>query len=161
MPKNDNNPKRPRKRAEAPKAAEKQMSENMAASSEQMDRDPKRRRQELQRNMQRSIVTEPLLSEVLQNKKSRHDVIISLNEFYEGGMRKATEIVAEMAREWKTPYTTVSHYVFACLTGERILELAELTHAQVERATREKRSVRTAPTIYRIWKDNDVHMTLT
>jgi serine protease AprX len=124
--------------------------------------DERQRTEDIRRNMQRSVVTEPLLSKVQKKPAGRYEVIIALNEFYRGGMDEALAIVARYASLWKVPYNTVSHYVFACLSGAQILELAGLTQQQVRDAAAEKPTVspRTASTIYRIWEDNDVHMTL-
>ena len=128
-----------------------------------MDQDAGRRREDLQLNMLRSVVTEPLLTNVRAKPDGRFEVIISLNEFYWEGMGAASQIVADMARQWKVPYTTLSHYVFACLSGTQILELARLTQQQIQEGPNRKPPVdgRFAPTIYRIWEDNDVHMFLT
>jgi subtilisin family serine protease len=140
-----------------------ELQQNMAEGSKKIEADAGKRREELQMNMLRSVVTEPLLSRVRTKPEGRFEIIISLNEFYRGGMAEASAIVAKVATDWKVRYTTVSHYVFACLSGKQVLELARLTQLQVEEgaALTPPADGRSAPTIYRIWEDNDVHMALT
>ena len=33
--------------------------------------------------------------------------------------------VERRAKEWNIPYTTTSHYVFGCVTGQQVLDLAD------------------------------------
>ncbi|MBA2303887.1 MAG: S8 family serine peptidase, partial [Acidobacteria bacterium] len=128
----------------------------------QATRDDERlRRDDLRTNMLRSVLTEPLLSKVQNNRSESFDVIISLNEFYKGGIDAALKIVAARADDWKVPFAVVSNYVFACLSGARLLQLADETHQQLETAIEGGENVRGAAVIYRIWEDNDVHLSLT
>jgi subtilisin family serine protease len=105
--------------------------------------------------MMRSIVTEPLLSRVQQNIEGKYDVIIALNELFAGGIKAALEYVEKRAKEWKVNYATVSHYCFACLTGEQIITLATEARQLIEG------DGRNASVIYRIWEDNEISVTLT
>ncbi len=114
------------------------------------------RREELRRDMMRSIVTEPLLTQVKKSPKTRkYEVIIALNELYEGGIGEAYQKVEQRAKEWDVKYAMVSHYCFACLTGKQILTLAEEAHDLIEEHGR-RWSV-----VYRIWEDNDISVSLT
>jgi serine protease AprX len=137
--------------------------EDMAEGSRKVEQDEGRRREELQFNMLRSVVTEPLLSQVQTKPDGRYEVIIALNEFYRGGMAAANGIVADLAKQWGVRYTTLSHYVFACLSGKQILELARLTQDQIQEGSSAKPPIdsRVAATIYRVWEDNDIHLSLT
>ncbi len=121
-----------------------------AAAQGQVDQ-----RKELLINMQRSVVTEPLLSQVREAPDSRFDVIIALNELYAGGMDAAHAEVARQAELWKVRYGQVSGYYFACLTGHQILQLAE----DARRRTQEHG--KGGSIVYRIWEDSDVSITLT
>jgi len=115
-------------------------------------------RQELRRNMLRSIVTEPLLSRIRDNPEGMFDVIISLNEFYKDGMAEALRIVRQRAHDWGIPdreWSSVSHYVFGRLSAERILELARESQ-ELNMANRRQDAV-----VYRIWEDSDLEVTLT
>jgi hypothetical protein len=126
-----------------------------------------KRRKDVQANMLRSIITEPLLGRVQKNPTKQYDVIISLNELYSGGMDEAIKQVRDLADKWNRPYATVSHYVFTCLPGDRILELAAMTQNQMRLASEaaaqrgERIDGRREATIYRIWQDQDIHMSLT
>jgi subtilisin family serine protease len=135
--------------------------QSLADEAKQIAGDEGERRKELRFNMLRSVVTEPLLSKVHEKRTGCYEIIIALNEFYTGGIGAALAVVEMIAKDWKVKYTTVSHYVFACLSGEQILWLADQTHQQIEAAIANKQDPRAAPTIYRIWDDNEVHLTLT
>jgi len=123
--------------------------------------DERLRREDLRFNMLRSVLTEPLLSKVQEDPNRAFDVIISLNELYKEGLAAGLEIVEQRANEWKVRYARVSNYVFACLTGQQLLQLAAETQQQIEEAIKQSQDPRTAPVIYRIWDDNDVHVSLT
>lgn len=126
-----------------------------AASGEVASQGQIDQRKELLINMQRSVVTEPLLSQVQQAPDKRYDVIIALNELYHGGMHGAHAEVEKQAKLWKVNYGQVSGYYFACLTGHQILELAD----DARRRTREQG--KSGSIVYRIWEDSDVSITLT
>jgi serine protease AprX len=118
------------------------------------------RRDDMRLNMMRSIVTEPLLSRVqsaIRESRSQDtfEVIISLNEIFSGGITAALEYVENRAKEWKVKYTTSSHYVFACLTADQILKLAD------ESRDLEQRYGPIGTVVYRIWEDNDINVLLT
>jgi subtilisin family serine protease len=119
------------------------------------------RLEDLRFNMLRSVLTEPLLSKVQEAPTRPFDVIISLNELYVGGVGAALAIVEERAKDWKVRYALVSNYVFACLTGVQLLQLASETQQQIDDAITRGDDARSAPTIYRVWDDNDVHVSLT
>ena len=130
--------------------------ESAAATEDKQDAERKLMRME----MMRSLVTEPLLSQVQlaikeDRANDRYDVIISLNEMFTGGVPAAMKLVRMRADEWGVPYTVSSHYVFGRLTAIQIQELAE----EARNLTREhgpKGSV-----VYRIWEDNDINVSLT
>jgi hypothetical protein len=124
--------------------------EGVAAERRQIDQ-----RRDMRLNMMRSIVTEPLLSQVRQHPAAKFDVIIAVNELFEGGIERALAEVKRRATAWKIRYETISHYCFACLTGEQVLELAEEARNLI------KKHGRRASVIYRIWEDSDVSATLT
>jgi hypothetical protein len=132
-----------------------------AAASPRLSEKPEKkqsepaRRDELRLNMMRSIVTEPLLSKVQKKKRGKFDVIIALNELYAGGIEEALQLVQQRAEEWKVKYATVSHYCFACLTGEQILDLARETREVIEKEGQR------GTVIYRIWEDNEISVSLT
>ena len=123
--------------------------------------DERLRREDLRFNMLRSVLTEPLLSKVQEEPGGRFDVIISLNELFKDGLAAALKVVEDRATAWKVRYARVSNYVFACLSGEQLLQLAAETQQQVQGAIDAREDPRSAPVIYRIWDDNDVHLSLT
>lgn len=135
--------------------------EEVVRQADEMKHATARRRKDLRGNMLRSVVTEPLLSRVQTSPTSHHDVIIALNELYRDGLLAALQIVREKAKDWQVPFSNVSHYVFACLTGEQILTLARWTQEQLDTAARDGHEVRAANTIHRIWEDTDIHASLT
>jgi serine protease AprX len=112
-------------------------------------------RQELRRNMLRSIITEPLLTHITERPNDTFDVIISLNEFFQGGMEGALKAVEARADEWGLQYASVSNYVFGRLSAERIRLLA-LESQELNAANRRDEAV-----VYRIWEDSDINVTLT
>jgi len=113
------------------------------------------RHDQIRDNMLRSVVTEPLL-EAVQNATpdQQFDVIIALNEFYDGGMPAALDLVKRRADELRVPYTVSSHYVFACLTAEQIKALA----AEARELVRTRGPGATV--IWRIWEDTETSVTL-
>ncbi len=113
------------------------------------------RRDKMHMDMMRSVVTEPLLSKVQANPQGRFDVIIALNELFEGGIEKALQFVEERAKEWGVRYRTVSHYCFACLSGEQILALADEVRKLIQEHDRR------GTVVYRIWEDTEIAVTLT
>jgi serine protease AprX len=110
---------------------------------------------EMRLDMMRTVITEPLLSQVRLNPTGKFDVIIVLNELFSGGMARALALIKERADAWQARYATVSHYCFACLTGEQILELAREARELTEKQGRG------GSVIYRIWEDSDINITLT
>lgn len=107
-------------------------------------------RERLRLNMMRSIVTEPLLSTVQERPGESFDVIIELNELFEGGL----DLARERAEKWKVPLTFTASYCFSRLTGHQILALAQ--EARELMASGKGKSP-----LYRIWEDSDVCTTLT
>ncbi len=105
--------------------------------------------------MMRSIVTEPLLSRVTNDPTQKFDVIISLNEKFKDGMAAALADVEGRAKALGVRYSTLSNYVFACLTGNQILDLAK----EARKLVKEKGP--TATVVYRIWEDTEISVTLT
>lgn len=110
---------------------------------------------ELRLNMLRSVVTEPLLSQVRQDRSQSFDVIISINELFQGGMGQALQEIEKRAQDWGVSYTTTPHYCFACLSGKQILALADETRQLT------KDYGKTGPVVYKIWEDTDISVSLT
>ena len=109
--------------------------------------------------MMRSIITEPLLSDVnaaIANGQpdAQFDVIVVLNELYWKGMEAAEKEIAQLSADWKVPYKTTSHYCFARLTAKLILDLANFT-------IRQQTEHPNGNLVHRIWEDSDVKVTLT
>jgi subtilisin family serine protease len=116
----------------------------------------KEAQKDLRRNMLRSIVTEPLLSRINENPNRLFDVIIALNELYQGGLAGALQKAQERAAEWGVKkYSSVSNYLFARLTADQIRKLAVETQ-ELNAANRRNEAV-----VYRIWEDSDIGVTLT
>ena len=107
-------------------------------------------------DMTRSIVTEPLLSKVKAAKPdASFDVIISLNELFSGGVDAAMKYVVQRAADWKVKFYELAPYLFACLTAQQILALA-----QEARDLTAKHGLR-GSVVYRIWEDQEISTTLT
>src|SRR5947209_4417860 len=86
-----------------------QLREVNAQEGVQAERGQVRQRQEIRLDMMRSIVTEPLLSEVTTaikegNPTKRFDVIISINELFQGGLEAAMGYVKQRAKDWGVQY---------------------------------------------------------
>ena len=132
----------------------------VVANADISAQEPRARRDDMRMNMMRSVVTEPLLSRVQSALKEGRssdmfEVIISLNETFSGGAQAAQNYVKQRAEEWGVKYSTSSHYLFACLTAEQILQLAKEVRALI-RKHGPKGTV-----VYRIWEDNDINVSLT
>lgn len=111
--------------------------------------------------MTRSIITEPLLSQVMdaarapETMKRKFDVIISINEFFSGGVDNAMKYVVERGQEWNVKWYPLTPYIFACLTAEQLLKLAE------EARKLSDQYGKAGSVVYRIWEDQEVSTTLT
>ena len=112
-------------------------------------------REDLRRNMLRSIITEPLLSKIQMDPTGTFDVIISLNELFGGGLAAALVLVKERADLWHVSFTEVSGYVFGRLQAPQIQQLA------VESQQLNSENRRNEAVVYRIWEDSDITVTLT
>ena len=56
----------------------------------------------------------------------KFDVIISINELFSGGVDGAMRYVMQRARDWGVSnWYQLAPYIFACLTAEQLLRLAE------------------------------------
>jgi serine protease AprX len=108
-------------------------------------------------NMMRSIIMEPLASQIASPEVSdqKIDVIVWLNESFEGGLHAATENVRAQIAALDPAVVTSSQYCFARLTAAQILSLAAETRALI------RESGRKAAPVFQIWSDNDVFTTLT
>ena len=104
--------------------------------------------------MLRSTVTEPLLSRINANPDGVFDVIIALNELYQGGLDGALAEAEKRAKAWNVKYSSVSNYLFARLTAEQIRILA------VETQDLNSANKRNEAVVYRIWEDSDIGVTL-
>ncbi len=134
--------------------------EAMAQEGRKADDHQIEQSQQMRLDMMRSIVTEPLLSKVSKatlggDPIHKFDVIIALNEFFQSGIERALEWVEKRAHEWGVRSATVSHYVFACLTAQQILDLAD------EARQLTALNGRGGSVVYRIWEDTDISTTLT
>jgi subtilisin family serine protease len=139
-----------------PPKVQEEHRETVIQGAEQRTREQQTRQDEIRMNMMRSVVTEPLLSKIqAASPQEKFEVIVSLNELFKGGIAAALEAVKKRAEDWKVQYATSSHYVFACLTKEQILLLAE----EVRLLTKEHGPQ--ASVIHRIWEDNDISISLT
>jgi len=122
---------------------------------------PAEKREGIRVDMMRTVVTEPLLSKVNsainvdKNPSANFDVIISLNEVFPGGVEGAMRWVVQRAKEWKVNYYELVPYLFACLTAQQIVALAD------EARDLTKKYGRTGSVVYRIWEDQAVATTLT
>ena len=112
-------------------------------------------REDLRRNMLRSIITEPLLSKIQMDPTGTFDVIISLNELFGGGLAAALVLVKERAELWDVSFTEVSGYIFGRLQAPQIQQLA------VESQQLNSENRRNDAVVYRIWEDSDIAVTLT
>lgn len=112
-------------------------------------------REDLRRNMLRSIITEPLLSKIQMDPTGTFDVIISLNELFGGGLAAALVLVKERAELWDVSFTEVSGYIFGRLQAPQIQQLA------VESQQLNSENRRNEAVVYRIWEDSDIAVTLT
>lgn len=129
--------------------------EATAAAGAAAEKRPMEQLVEVRINMMRSVVTEPLLSQVRRNRGGSFDVIISINELFQGGIAEALRQIEQRAKNWGVAYTTTSHYCFALLTGGQILSLAEETRQLTAQYGK------TGPVAYKIWEDTDVSVSLT
>ncbi|WP_373061199.1 S8 family serine peptidase [Gemmatimonas sp.] len=114
-----------------------------------------RARMALRKDMMRSIVTEPLLSRMKGRSREQFDVIIELNEFYRDGLAGALVVVEQQAKLWRVRVSSVSNYLFARLSADRIRRLAAASQ-ELNVANRRNDAV-----VYRIWEDSDIAVTLT
>ncbi|WP_411280931.1 S8 family peptidase [Gemmatimonas sp.] len=114
-----------------------------------------RARMAMRKDMMRSIVTEPLLSRIQGRSREQFDVIIELNEFYRDGLGGALAEVEKQAKQWRVRFSSVSNYVFARLSADRIRRLAAASQ-ELNSANRRNDAV-----VYRIWEDSDIAVTLT
>ena len=127
-----------------------------------MPTDQRQKSDQIKLDMTRSVITEPLLSKVTEaardpeaSKSSRFDVIISINELFSGGIDNAMKYVFERAKAWNVKWYALSPYIFACLTADQLLRLAE----EARKLTDE--NGKSGSVVYRIWEDQEVSTTLT
>jgi serine protease AprX len=124
-------------------------------------KDQREQREQIKLDMMRSIVTEPLLSQVVKavnedNAPDRSfDVIIALNELFSGGVDGAMKYTKQRADEWQVRYVELTPYLFACLTATQILKLAQEARDLTDKYGRG------GSVVYRIWEDQQVSITLT
>jgi subtilisin family serine protease len=111
--------------------------------------------EDVDRQLARSAVAEPLLTEARQNPTQTFEVIIELNLDFQGGREEARKHVQALVKEAKgkiiLPGLGVHPYVFASLKGAAVLDLGA-------KAGSGKPGERL---IYRIWKDEEVEAYLT
>jgi serine protease AprX len=133
--------------------------EAVVKAAEQREEERRKRPEEVRFDMMRSIITEPLLSKVQKKAEAgetsaKFDVILAINEFFVSGPERAVEFIAMRAKEWDVKYAKVSHYVFARLSVERILILANEARELFDK------NGRGGSVIYRIWEDTEIDITL-
>jgi subtilisin family serine protease len=118
-------------------------------------------REGIRLDMMRSIVTEPLLTKlntaiiVDKTPDKKFDVIVSLNELFPGGIPGAMRWVVQRAQQLNVSYYELPPYLFACLTAQQIIDLAN----EARDLTTQKG--RTGSVVYRIWEDQAIATTLT
>ena len=132
--------------------------------------------------MFRGLITEPLLSEIRDNRRRKFHIIIALNDTWPDGIDDARRRVRDQVaalNEGHAPGNS-GNYVFAQLTGSQILNLAddygkwarkewaekkeqdqEAGAGRTEAARPDKWSPPRKGPIYRIWKDEEVRACLT
>lgn len=113
-------------------------------------------REQLQKDLMRGLITEPLISEIRKEPDRDFDIIISLNETVPDAREQVMRQLEQITPPAKNLGTCGTHYVFVTLTGKQILKLAEDYRMWFGR----EGSGRVGP-IYRVWKDEDVHPCLT
>ena len=119
-------------------------------------KDQTKQREQITLDMTRSIVTEPLLSKIKAAlPDAKFDVIISLNELFSGGVEAAMKYVVKRAADWKVNYHELPPYLFACLTAQQVLDLAQ------EARDLTAKNGRSGSVVYRIWEDQEISTTLT
>ena len=133
--------------------------EDVVKQVEKRDENVRKRPEEMRLDMMRSIITEPLLSQVQQKAEAgemsaKFDVILAINEFFVSGPQRAIEFIEMRAKEWDVKYAKVSHYVFARLSVERILILADEARELFDK------NGKGGSVIYRIWEDTEIDITL-
>jgi serine protease AprX len=121
-----------------------------------VETDQKQKTDQIKLDMTRSIITEPLLGQVMKDlsKAEKFDVIISLNELFPGGLDGAMKQVVKRAKEWNVKYYELAPYVFACLSSDQLLKLAEEARELMKNG-------RSGSVVYRIWEDQAISTTLT
>src|SRR3954451_13137026 len=88
-----------------PEQAKEDHRDAMVQSDQVRLEDQLKRHQDMRMDMMRSVVTEPLLSKIQAAQPgSRFDIIIALNELFEGGIGAALDFVKRRAEEWKVKY---------------------------------------------------------
>ena len=125
-----------------------------------VEMDQKQKSEQIKLDMTRSVITEPLLSNVMKasidlTKVEKFDVIISINEFFPGGVDGAMKEVVKRAKEWNVTYFELAPYVFACLTAEQLLIIAQEARDLTDTWGR------SGSVVYRIWEDQEISTTLT
>ena len=105
------------------------------------------------------VVTEPLLTRITKAPEGTYDIIIALNELFPEGVDRAFEWVKKALDALAPPPKKVGRaatYVFATLTGNQVLELADLYRNWVK-----TQGDRFKSPVYRVWEDPDIHPCLT
>jgi subtilisin family serine protease len=116
-------------------------------------------REQLRRDLLRGVVTEPLLTHIRAARRKPFDIIIALNEFFPDGVDSAFALVKEALDDLKPAPEHVrrsASYVFVRLTGQQVLDLAEMYRAWVK-----QQGDRVKSPVYRVWEDADIHPCLT
>jgi len=128
---------------------------SMPTSADERSEMRNKRHRQMHQDMRRSIVTEPLFSRVRDHHTDEQfEVIISLNELYVHGMAAALkDAYARLAEVGVGPehQKSTAHYIFVCMTGGQILKLAGALRLVPPPAR----------SIYRIWEDTELAVTLT
>ncbi len=105
--------------------------------------------------MTRSVLMEPLASQLKTAGDQPLNVIISLNESWTGGLPAAAAQILRKVRPQDPKANISPPYCFATLTAAQITDLAEETHQQIRTGGRK------SALIFRIWSDHEIRATLT
>jgi hypothetical protein len=109
----------------------------------------------IRRDMTRSVIMEPLASQLTAANDQPQQVILWLNESWTGGLTAAAEKLLEKTKPFDPNVSVSGSYCFATLAPAQIFHLAEETRAQIRTGGRK------SALIFQIWSDHEIRATLT
>src|ERR1700760_1315723 len=109
----------------------------------------------IRRDMTRSVLMEPLASQLKSSGDQPLKVIIQLNESWTGGLTAAALRILDKGSTFDPKAKLSPPYCFATLTIVQITDLAEETRRQIRAGGRK------SALIFRIWSDQEIRATLT